>query len=286
MDREAFLKKIDRIPDLPTLPIVAVKVNEMIQDENVSIKQLSETITKDQAMVSKLLKLVNSAFYGFRSQINTVPHAITILGFSTVRNAVVSVSVIEALSGQDVFEGFDITNFWRHSVGVAVTGRHLAEKTRLTTPDEAFVAGILHDVGKVLLAQYFKDLFGQVWARVRDEGLSFNEAENKLLPVNHGQIGGHLARKWQLPASLVEVISYHHAVNSSLVNLNLLMVVHTSNYIVNNYKSDSPDGLDPSGFYPKAAEMMAPQLEGLTDWFPAVATEIEAACGFFVEEGR
>ncbi|MDY6988070.1 MAG: HDOD domain-containing protein [Thermodesulfobacteriota bacterium] len=286
MDRAAFFKKIDRIPDLPTLPIVAVKVNEMMQDENVSIKQLSETIAKDQAMVSKLLRLVNSAFYGFRSQINTVPHAITILGFSTVRNAVVSVSVIEALSGQDVFKGFDITDFWRHSVGVAVTGRHLAEKTRLTTPDEAFVAGILHDVGKVLLAQYFKELFGQVWAHVRDEGLSFYEAENSLLPVNHGQVGGHLAKKWQLPASLVEVISYHHAVNSSLVNLNLLMVVHTSNYIVNNYKTDSPEGLDPSGFYPKATEVMAPQLEGLADWYPAVAREIETACDFFVGHGK
>ncbi|MDY6951779.1 MAG: HDOD domain-containing protein [Thermodesulfobacteriota bacterium] len=286
MDREAFFKKIDSIPDLPTLPIVAVKLNKMLQDDAVSIRQVSETITKDQAIVSKILKLVNSAFYGFQSRINTVPHAITILGFSTIRNAVVSVSVIEALSGRDVVEEFDITDFWKHAVAVAVTGRHLAEKTRLTTPDEAFVAGILHDVGKVLLAQYFKDLFGQVWTSVRKEGLSFYEAENRLLPVNHAQIGGHLAKKWQLPASLVEVISYHHALNSAAANLNLLMVVHTSDYIVNHYRSDPPEGLDPAGFYPKAAEVMAPQLEDLADWFPTVAREIETACDFFVGQGK
>ncbi len=79
------------------------------------------------------------------------------MGFNTVRNAIVSVAVIEAFSGKDVCEGFDITEFWEHSVAVAVTGRHLAEKTRLSTPDEAFLAGILHDVGKVVLTQYFKE---------------------------------------------------------------------------------------------------------------------------------
>ncbi|MBN1843866.1 MAG: HDOD domain-containing protein [Deltaproteobacteria bacterium] len=286
MDKEAFLKKLDNIPNLPTLPVIAFKVNKMLQDDDVSIRMLSETIEKDQAMVSKILKLVNSAFYGFRSKINTISHAITILGLSTIRNAIVSIAVVDAFSGKEAFEGFDITDFWKHSVAVAVTGRHMAEKTRLSAPDEAFVAGILHDVGKVVLAQYFQEPFGQLLTCVRDDGLSFYEAEKKLLPADHAQIGGRLVKKWQLPASLVETITYHHAVMKSAINVNPIMVVHASDYVVNNYKTDSQDGLELSGLFPEAAKIMAAELKALPDWFPAVATEIEQACDFFIEDGR
>jgi putative nucleotidyltransferase with HDIG domain len=285
MDSQTFLKKLDRIPNIPTLPAVALKVNRMLQDYDISIKNLSKAIEKDQAMVSKILRLVNSAFYGFRSRINTIPHTVTILGFNTVRNAVVSVSIIDAFSGKDSAKGFDITDFWKHSVAVAVTSRHLGEKTRLFAPDECFVAGILHDMGKVVLAQFFKDLFGQVCVATREQGLSFYEAEKKLLPVNHAQIGGHLAKKWQLPASLFEAISYHHAVRKSATHFNLLMVVHVANIIVNNYKNDSESEPDFSGIYPEAAKVMASQLKTVSEWFPNVATEIESACEFFLEKG-
>ena len=126
MDKTTFLKKLDRIPDLPTLSIVDLEVNKMLQDVDVSISKLSETIEKDQAMISKILRLVNSAFYGFQSKINSISHAITILGFSTVRNAVVSIAVVDAFSGKEALEDFDISDFWKHSVAVAVTGRHMA----------------------------------------------------------------------------------------------------------------------------------------------------------------
>lgn len=284
MDSRTFLRKLDSISDIPTLPTVVLKVNKMLQDYDTSIKDLSKTIEKDQAIVSKILRLVNSAFYGFRSRINTIHHAVTILGFNTVRNAVVSVSIIDAFSGKASAREFDITAFWKHSVAVAVTSRYLADRTRLVTPDEAFVAGILHDVGKVVLAQYFKELFGQVWVATREQGLSFYEAEKKLLPVNHTQIGGHLAKKWQLPASLFEAISYHHAVRKSATHFNLLMVVHVADIIVNNYKSDSESEPDFSGIYPEAAKTMAVELKSVPDWFPDVVTEIESACAFFLEE--
>lgn len=286
MDKETFLRKLDGISGLPTLPVVALKVNNMLKDYDVSIKLLSETIEKDQAMVSKILKLVNSAFYGFQSKINTISHAITVLGFNTVRNAIVSIAVINAFSGKDVFEEFDITDFWKHSVATAVTGRHLAERNRFSPPDQAFVAGILHDVGKVVLAQYFKELFGKVWTAMRQQGLSFCEAEKMLLPSGHAQVGGRLAKRWQLPASLIEPIIYHHTVKKSAINLNLLMVVHVSDCIVNNYNNGLQHSLDHWGIHPDAAKTMADQLETLPDWFPAVENEIKEACEFFVKDNR
>ncbi len=286
MDEQTFLNKLDRIRDIPTLPSVAVTVNRMLQDTDTSTRELSMTIEKDQAIVSKLLRLVNSAFYGFQAKINTISHAVTVLGFNTVRNAVVSVSIIEAFSGREVIEAFDMKNFWKHSIAVAVTGRNLAEDTRLASPDEAFVAGILHDVGKVVLAQYFKDLFGQVWESIQDNGQSFYEAEKKLLPADHAQIGGRLAKKWRLPPGLIEAVTYHHAVRKSAVNLDLLMLVHVADCIVNHCKIGSDGEPDLSGIHPEAAAKMAPQLEGVSDWFPEVATEIDAACEFFLEKGR
>ena len=283
MDAQTFLRKLDRIQEIPTLPAVALKVNRMLQDYDTSIKTLSNTIEKDQAMVSKILRLVNSAFYGFRSRISNIAHAVTILGFNTVRNAVVSASIIDTFSGKDVSEGFHITDFWKHSVAVAVTSRHLAEKTRLATPDDSFVAGLLHDVGKVVLAQFFKDLFGQVCVATREQGLSFYEAEKKLLPVNHAQIGGHLAKKWGLPASLIDAIKYHHAVRKNANNPNLLMVAHVADIIVNNYKVDSESEPDFSATHPEAIEVMGATIETVPDWFPNVASEIESACEFFLE---
>ena len=283
MDTQTFLKKLDRIQEIPTLPVVALKVNKMLEDYDTSIKALSNTIEKDQAVVSKILKLVNSAFYGFSSKISSIPHAITILGFNTVRNAVISVSVIDTFSAKDAFEGFNVTEFWKHSIAVAVTSRNIAEKTKLVCPDEVFVAGLLHDVGKVVMAQYFTELFAQVLEQTRENNLSFYQAEKKLLPANHAHIGAHLAKRWQLPGGLIEAIRYHHAVRSTVPKLNLLLTVHVSDFIVNNYCFESETDLDFSMTSPVARKVMDSTLSTVSSWYPIVATEIDSACEFFLE---
>jgi len=284
LDAQTFLKKLDSIPDIPTLPTIVIKVNKMLQDHDTSIKNLSKVIEKDQGMVAKILRLVNSTFYGFRSRITNIPHAVIILGFNTIRNAVVSVSIIKTFSGEKSFEGFEIKDFWRHSVAVAVTSRYLAEQTRLDSPDDCFVSGLLHDIGKVVLSQDFTELFGLVWKSVKEDGLSFYEAEQKLLPVNHAQIGGHLAKKWQFPGSLIDSITYHHAIRKGVSNLNQLLIVHTANNMVNSYQSDSDMRPDFSSIDPEAKRIMSGQLETISDWFPSIAAEIESACEFFLKE--
>lgn len=282
MDKETFLKKLDRIPDLPTLPVVAFKVNKMLMDDDVSVRKLSETIEKDQAMVSKLLRLVNSAFYGFQSKIDNISHAITILGFSTVRNAVVSISVVDAFSGREAFEEFSLTDFWKHSVAVAVTGRQLAQRSRLAVQDEVFVAGILHDVGKLVLAQHYQELFRDVWIAVQDEGLSFHEAEKQLLPVDHAHIGGVLAAKWHLPEKLVEAIACHHAAAPPGDNGKAVMTVSAADFLVHRFRSGKQ--ADNRKAPPCcAAEALAAEIESADQWFSGVAAEIEQACSFFME---
>lgn len=283
MEANIILKKLDRIEDLPTLPAVAMEVNKMLLDYDTTIDKLSDIIEKDQAMVSKILKLVNSAFFGLRGKISNISHAIVVLGFNTIRNAVVSISIIDAFSVKEGLDGFDITDFWKHSLAVAVTSKYLAEKTGIHPADDCFVAGLLHDMGKIVLLQHFKDLFQKVWQAVKENNLSFYEAEKREIPVDHARIGGHLARKWQLPTALVDAIQYHHAVRPNADDQHLLMIIHAADIIVNAYTEDSKDNLGLSGIHPDVLTIMESQFDTLSDWYPDVLLEIESACKFFLE---
>lgn len=282
MDAKTIFKELDRIEELPTLPAIAMEVNRMLQDYDTSIKALSQTIENDQAIVPRILKLVNSSFFGVRSKIMNIAHAIVILGFNTVRNAVVSVSIIDALSKKDVLEGFDISDFWVHSVAVAVTSRHLAEKTRLHCPDDAFTAGLLHDIGKLILTQYFPDLFEKVWIVARENDLSLFEAEKQELAVTHPQIGAYITKKWQLPGSLVDAVKYHHHPNTNADDVNMAMTTYAANLIVNRYMVESRKKPDFSGIHSEVLKVMKPQLAAVADWFPEVSKEIQTACQFFL----
>ncbi|MGA8181412.1 MAG: HDOD domain-containing protein [Desulfobacterales bacterium] len=286
MNSTTILKKLDRIEDLPTLPVIAMEVNNMLLDYDTTINKLSGTIEKDQAMVSKILKLVNSAFFGLRGKISNIPHAIVVLGFNTIRNAVVSISIINAFSLKEHLDGFDITDFWKHSLAVAVTSKFLAEKTGIHSADDCFVAGLLHDMGKIVLLQHFKDLFQKVWLTVKGNGLSFYEAEKSEIQIDHARIGGYLARKWQLPAALVDAIRYHHNVKSNVNDQQLLMIIHAANVIVNTYTKDPENDLKLSGILSDALNASGTPHNTISGWYPDVLLEIESACKFFLEESK
>jgi putative nucleotidyltransferase with HDIG domain len=286
MKADTILKKLDRIENLPTLPSIVMEVNKMLQDHNTDIRQLSELIERDQSFVSKILRIVNSAFFGLRSKVGNISHAITLLGFSTIRNAVLSVSVINAFSDDGNFTGFDITNFWKHSIAVAVTSRYLAAKTRLHSPDESFIGGLLHDIGKVILFQYFNDLFLEVWHLFKNSGQPFYLAEQEALQIDHAQIGAYLAEKWQLPKELVNAIRYHHEINETLNDQNLLMIVHTSDLISNDLLTNPPREMDFSKVSPNALNALEAPLSMVSSWFPEVLQEIESAYQILINEDK
>ncbi len=282
MNSTAILKRLDRIEDLPTLPAIAMEVNNMLLDYDTTINKLSSTIEKDQAMVSKILKLVNSAFFGLRGKISNIHHAVVVLGFNTIRNAVVSISMIKAFSVKENLDGFEISDFWTHSLGVAVTSKFLAEKTGNHSADDCFVAGLLHDMGKIVLLQHFKDLFQKVWLATKGNGLSFYEAEKSHIQIDHARIGGYLARKWQLPAALIDAIRYHHEVKPNVNDQHLLMIVHAADIIVNTYTSNPKADLRLSGILPDASNVSDTPQNTISDWYPDVLLEIESACKFFL----
>lgn len=284
MERDLFLKKLERIEELPTLPTIAMDVNKMLQDyDNTTMKKLSDRIEKDQAIVSKILKLANSAFFGIGSKVTTIPRAITLLGFNTVRNAVISVSIMDAFPYDGELNGFDIKEFWRHSVAVAVIARYIASETKIYSPDDCFIGGLLHDIGKVILAQHFPDVFKRIYKICTSTGECFFEIEKEETPVNHSYIGFHLTKKWRLPMALVDVIRYHHTLSKNALEMNFVIAVSGADAVYNSFNNYS-GGINLSNVSAEIKKSLGKILQTSSEWYPPLSRDIEDACSFFMED--
>ena len=283
MDASQMRRRIEAVRDLPTLPTVALEVNRLLEDVNTRIQDITAAIENDQALTVKILRLVNSAFFGLRGRVGTIARAVVVLGFNTVRSAVLSVSVLEAFSGRGVWiEGFDIRRFWAHALAVAVTSRQMAEALRAVPPEDAFTAGLIHDVGKLVLCQYFPDIFARVWDTSVTQGLSFFAAESRHSPLAHPGIGCLLARSWQLPEPLVRAVGMHHARPQS-TEIPLWLVVHAANAVVRAAEA-GPGAMPLTETYAGAPPDLQAHLGTVDQWFPALSPQIDAATGFFLED--
>ena len=283
MDEQQILKQLNKIKDIPTLPTIVFELNQQLENPETSIATVSQTIERDQAMALKILKLVNSAIYGFNKRISDVKAAVVLLGFNAVRNAIISISIIHALPQNTLFQDFEMGAFWKHSLAVAVTSRNIAKKSGLESPDNCFVGGLLHDVGKVILAQYFQDLFVKIWTVMQNDGVSFHEAERHELPVGHAGIGAYLAQRWALPQGLVEAIRWHQDFNPRIANANFVMIIYLANILVNRYDENPECEIDMAALHPKAAQFLLGLLEDVGDWYNGLTDEIEAACSLFLD---
>jgi putative nucleotidyltransferase with HDIG domain len=284
MDEKQILQKLDRIREIPTLPSIVFELNKQLQDPDASVARISQTIEKDQAMALKILKLVNSAFYGFQHKISDIRNAVVLLGFNAVRNAIVSLAVIEAFGKNTKLKDFDITDFWKHSLAVAVASKSISVKSRTNSPDNCFVGGLLHDVGKVIMAQYLQELFASVWNAMQKDMTTFYEAEKKVLPTHHAVLGAHLVTKWQLPQGLVEAIRWHHDYQPSSQNADFTLIIYLSNIIVNSYDEDPECVIDLAALHPDARKFMMNALQNVGDWYAGIAEEIESAHAFFLDK--
>jgi putative nucleotidyltransferase with HDIG domain len=280
MNRHQMSKEIEGIKDLPTLPTVTMEVNRLLKNVETPIEQLVELLEKDQAMVLKILRLVNSSFYGFKSKISSLRHAVTLMGYNTVQNAVVVVSVIDSLSMSGRLKGFDITDFWTHSIRVAVMSRHLAFLARLSDPEDAFTAGLIHDIGKVVLVNHFPDVFITVVESAAADGISFFDAEKKYGTYPHNLIGNVLARKWMLPESLTSAVRFHHNDNIHDVEATTGLVT-VADMLVNLMDGVEGNRLRPGAIPSVVRDPITEILKDSSKWYDAVNKEMAEACEFF-----
>ncbi len=217
--------RIEQSAKLPTLPGVVAKIVEMVDDEHTTARQLGEEIAKDQVVSAKVLKLVNSGVYGFSQPISTIPHAVAMLGFDTVKSLVLSSGVLELMDSA-------LPGLWEHSLACARTCTLIAEEADLEAPEEISVVGLLHDLGKVILCQALETEFANVQRRAERADTLFVTAEVDLLGCHHGEIGAWLLQKWALPPKLIEPIADHHDLRADAPHAQRTAAVHLADVLV------------------------------------------------------
>ena len=201
---------IGQIEDLPTLPRTVLKITELVNNPRSSAKDLARIITDDQVLTARLLKLVNSSFYGFPQRISTVTGAIVLLGFDAIRNLLLTTSVFDMFSNNKKLSKFNQEKFWDHSLGCAVGAKVIGNVLRHDKIEELFVAGLLHDIGKIVEMMFLPKQFSKIADYVNDNHTLMRTAEEAILGYNHAEIGKLLGERWNLPPKLISIIAHHH----------------------------------------------------------------------------
>jgi putative nucleotidyltransferase with HDIG domain len=238
---ETIIERLDTIKDLPTLPLVMQKVSAAVRDPNSDARTVARMIEDDPAIMARVLKVVNSALYAGTVEIESVSQAVARLGMTAINNLALSTSVFSAFhEGPDAL--FDRQAFWRHSISVGIATcviqkrvtshlkqRHSKENLRL--------AGLIHDIGKIVMEQYLQDDFRRAISDARSQPMPLFEAEQAQVGADHAQIGAWLAAKWGLAEDLVQVIRWHHEPASAPTeHWELTVMCHIANYICNQQK--------------------------------------------------
>jgi putative nucleotidyltransferase with HDIG domain len=211
MDEQAvqqFRAEVIARKNLPTIPTVLTKILQLVDSENSNGKELITIIERDQALTGKMLRLANSAFFGQSRRVATIPRAVVLLGFSTVRNLALGVKVWDAL-GSGIAKN-RLEELWLHAVAVAAATKAISARLRAGDPDEGFTAALLHDVGRLVLAMRFRDDYWRaVGGAAESEPVAAMEAAS--LGIDHAEVGGWILEAWSLPPAIVEAVRLHHA---------------------------------------------------------------------------
>ena len=237
---------VSNIRNLPTPPVVFHQIQKVLNDPKVSAAQVAAILAEDPAMSVKVLKMTNSAFYGLSREIESVKQAVVIIGMEAIRNLVLSASVLDMFKGKATDQEFQ-EKFWRHSLATAFCSRILARKLRakvMVDPDTAFSAGLLHDIGKIVLCCFLPTEYEKFTAeRHADRKSASFDIEERALGYTHAQIGSLLAVQWKLPTKLGESITFHHQPEVPAVPEPICYVVHMANYIAKHtfYQGDDRD---------------------------------------------
>jgi HD-like signal output (HDOD) protein len=248
MHEELPERLIENIVTLPTIPAVLAELNSAIANPDSSAAEIAKIISRDPSTATKVLRLANSAYYGLRSKVTTINHAVTMLGFKIIRNLVTTATIFDVPFHGDLSEYFDRDKFWRHSLGTGVAAQILAREAFHVDRrnDDYFICGLLHDLGKIVLAQYLQAKFQQALQMSHERKIALFEAEMQVIGCTHADVGGLLAKRWNLSQEVITALHFHHSpLRAPEQFRNHTLVTHVSDYMVRKKAIGAGGGADP-----------------------------------------
>ncbi len=246
---------VQKISNLPALPAILAKIVSTIDDPNSSAEDLENIIRYDMVLTGKLLAAANSAYYSFRQEITTVSRAVVAIGFEEVRNLCVGICMMGFLHPTAFKNRERAQSLWLHSLAVAEGAALLAENTTEVKPDQAYAAGLLHDIGKVVIEAFFPNEVEALKYMVEKKRIPYREAEEQL-EIQHDKIGLMLARNWKMPAMLREAVGKHHNMSGNLDYFQMVPTVHMADYLVHILNFSSQYRVAPPEVHPLALEAL------------------------------
>lgn len=228
MDLQSLALRIKRSENLPVLPQVAGSVLKLADDPRTSARDLERTIERDMALASKILKVANSSYYG-QSNVSSIARAVSVLGINTVRSLVVSLAYQQMISGKVASQRFKRTEFWSHSLGVGITARVICKMILPQRAEEMYLAGLMHDVGLLVLDRLLPQQFDTILKRCLDEKRPIHDMEKEVLGYDHAEVAGILSEQWGLSKAICSAVRYHHDVMSDSQHQQTTAIVAIAN---------------------------------------------------------
>ncbi|MBI4657451.1 MAG: HDOD domain-containing protein [Verrucomicrobia bacterium] len=279
---QRMLRVRDCVDQMPALSTTVTKVLEICNHPNTSPNDLNKIISLDPVLTSRVLKLINSAYYSLPDRIPTLTRAIIMLGMNTVKNLALSTAVLGAMQGRKSERVLRTDLFWAHSLGVGVTAKALAMKRNVLPAEreDYFVAGLLHDLGKIPLVECFADEYATVLRQSQERQIPLCRAEQEVFGFDHGCVGRMIAEKWKLSRTIVECLSFHHELEKAAPDVfALVAVIELANIYCNTHKIGAAGDTHPE-------TSLLPQILQKLNLAPQVMTEIEKTVLEEVEKAK
>jgi putative nucleotidyltransferase with HDIG domain len=241
---ELKAKFLEDLKELPTLPTVVAQLLMTMNEPTSSARDLERLIANDQSIAARLLKLANSAFYGLPGKVTSLSRTITLLGFNTVRSLVLTIGVVDKFSGESGGRYFDRGEFWEHSLSVAMASKLLCAKDPSMNQEEAHIAGLLHDIGKIVMDNQAPQKFQKAMQEVLANGMDVLEAEREHVGLSHDEAGALVAEQWRFPEFIQVVVKHHHDPDKATQHSDMAHLVAMANEIVRAMKKQEKENLD------------------------------------------
>ena len=208
------IKFLENHVEIPSLPIIYTKISEMLNNPRSSISDIGKIISTDSGLTVRLLRLANSAFYGFSSEINTIDRALIVIGTKELHDLVLATTVLSMFKSMSS-KSINMEAYWRHNIACGVAAKTIAVFRRDVKIEQFFVAGILHDIGRLLLLSNIPDRIDLALQRSESKNKLLYEVERQVIGFDHGQLGKTLLSRWNIPANLIDMVGYHHQPQNS-----------------------------------------------------------------------